>query len=136
MKLILAVIALSAGISGVRDPRAPGDAPEKAERFVIVGAVTMTRDLLPHAAQTIPITFDARFGIRVRIERVVSGDSPWKAGSEHMFLIHSPVRMFGRYDLKDEKYRFTFERASHAPRTDRDCRFCVTDLRPEVAGSK
>jgi len=117
-------------------PCAPEDAPKTGERFVIVGAVTMSKDLVRGDVQMIPITLDARFGIRVRIERIVSGDSPWKLGSEQVFVIHSPVRMFGNYDLKGEKYRFTFEKAFRRLPIDRSCRYCVTDVRPEEASGQ
>jgi hypothetical protein len=122
--MALAAVLLSCDLAASGELR-----PATRDRFVLVGAVTMSREPAPAGHQT-PITFDARFVIRVRIERIISGVSPWAAGSDQVLLIHSPARMFGRYDLKGERFRFTFE-VDPTPSSERDCRYCVTDLKPE-----
>src|SRR5688572_8229602 len=128
---VVAVLAL-AFATGLLEPTAGEPRSAKASSFVIVGAVTMSKELVPDGAALIPITFDARFIIRVKVERVVSGSAPWKAGSEQLFVIHSPVRMFGRHDIKGERFRFTFE-TDPQPASKEDCRYCVTGVKREGA---
>jgi hypothetical protein len=102
-------------------------APDERPRFMIEGAVTMSKDPVPTDVSAIPITFDARFVVRMKVERVLSGRSPWTVGSEQVFLIHSPARMFGKYATKGERFRVTFEKGPE-PAYDRDCRYCVVGL--------
>jgi hypothetical protein len=43
----------------------------------------------------IPITYDPRFVIGARVERVDFGKPPWPVGTFLNFLIHSPTMLFG-----------------------------------------
>ena len=106
--------------------REPG--PSKNARFSIVGSVTISKDPVSPDVQPIPITFDARFVIRLKIEKIVSGASPWKVGTEQVFLIHSPARMFGGYDVRAKRFRFTFQ-TRPGPASERDCQYCVIELK-------
>ena len=42
-----------------------------------------------------PITYDPRFELGARIERVTLGNSPWRVGDLVTFVIHSPSLLLG-----------------------------------------
>lgn len=44
---------------------------------------------------TEPITYDPRFKIGARVERVTLGESPWRVGEAVTFVIHSPTLTLG-----------------------------------------
>jgi hypothetical protein len=97
------------------------------QTFALLGTVDMQNADLPKDVPLVPVTFDARFVIRVRIDKVLVGESPWKEGATVAFLIHSRSRMFGRHNVKGEQFRFTFE-VQKGPVAERDCRYCITAL--------
>jgi hypothetical protein len=97
------------------------------QSFALLGTVDMQDADLPKDVPLVPVTFDARFVIRVRIDKVLVGESPWKEGATVAFLIHSPSRMFGRHNVKGEQFRFTFA-VEKGPVAERDCRYCITAL--------
>lgn len=75
----------------------------------------------------IPITFDPHFEILVKVEKVLSGNSPWAAGASVVFIIHSPGRTFQTHEMSGQKFLFTFS-------TEVDnywCKYCLQDVRPE-----
>lgn len=120
-------VAYATAIVAMLATSTPSTARDNRPRFVVEGAVTMSKDPVPADVPAIPITSDARFAVRVKVEKVLSGVSPWKLGSEQLLLIHSPARMFGKHAMKEERYRLTFEEGPK-PANDRDCRYCVVGL--------
>lgn len=63
----------------------------KSGDFVVV--CTLFKGRAPGASASTPkepITYDPRFDLGARIERVTMGNSPWRVGDLVTFLIHSP----------------------------------------------
>ena len=54
-----------------------------------------------------PITYDPRFDLGVRIERVTVGNSPWRVGDLVTFLIHSPTLLLGG-NYSGQQFALTF----------------------------
>jgi hypothetical protein len=64
-----------------------------------------------------PITYDPRFDLGARIERVTLGKSPWRAGDLVTFVIHSPSLLLGHtYSGR----QFVLTLSPFRPRTDSD----------------
>ena len=58
--------------------------------------------------QVIPVDLDSRFAVTVHIEAVTPRDVPLKVGTDQIFAVHSPARLFGAVneDIIGRKYRF------------------------------
>jgi hypothetical protein len=124
------IVAVTLGVIGLTSivSVAAGQTEKPARpTFAFLGTVDMQKSDVPKDMPLVPVTFDARFVIRVRIDRILAGEAPWKQGTTVAFLIHSPARMFGRYDVKGEQFRFTFA-VEQGTVAKRDCRYCITDL--------
>ena len=54
-----------------------------------------------------PITYDPRFEIGARVQRVTLGKSPWPAGDRVTFVIHSPTLLL-QNDFSGQQFELTF----------------------------
>jgi len=82
----------------------------KAERSDFVIVCTLFKGRAPGAtASTLkePITYDPRFEIGARVERVTLGKSPWRAGDRVTFVIHSPASLLPD-DFAAQEFELTF----------------------------
>src|SRR5215510_12343925 len=80
----------------------------KSGDFIVV--CTLFKERAPGATDSTPvepITFDPRFEIGARVERVVLGKSPWRVGSVVTFVIHSPVQLLPD-SFEGKQYTLTF----------------------------
>ena len=66
---------------------------------------------------TEPITYDPRFAIGARVERIALGESPWRAGVLVTFVIHSPTLLLGP-SFAGQQFALTF--SPLRPRTNSD----------------
>jgi len=99
----------------------------EASDFVILGSVFMSKAEPDPNLPRFPITYDPHFEILVKVQKVLSGSSPWAAGTSVVFIIHSPGLMFHTYDMSGQNFVFTF-----TPEPDNSwCRYCLKDLQPE-----
>lgn len=64
-----------------------------------------------------PITYDPRFDVGARVERVIVGKSPWRVGDLVTFVIHSPTLMLGD-SFSGRQFQLTL--SPFSPRTDND----------------
>lgn len=73
-----------------------------------IGTVTSIELLGKRDVRVIPVDFDSRFTITVHIESVTPGDVPLEAGTDQVFAVHSPARLFQgvEKDVIGKKYRF------------------------------
>lgn len=65
-----------------------------------------------------PITYDPRFEIGARIERVTLGKSPWRAGDRVTFVIHSPAILL-RNDFSAQQFELTFSSFRPTSKSDK-----------------
>jgi hypothetical protein len=82
----------------------------KSGDFVVV--CTLFKGRAPGATAATPqepITYDPRFEVGARIERVALGNSPWRAGSLVTFFIHSPSLLL-RGNYSGQQFALTFSR--------------------------
>src|SRR3954468_17111110 len=100
---IVATLAVVAGGTQVttqdKDQRKPA-----ASDFVVV--CTLFKSRAPGATASTPkepITYDPRFEIGARVERVTLGKSPWRAGDRVTFVIHSPTLLLAN-DFSDQEF--------------------------------
>ena len=80
----------------------------KPSDFVIV--CTLYKGRAPGATASTPkepITYDPRFEIGARVERVTLGESPWRAGDRVTFVIHSPASLLPS-DFAAQEFELTF----------------------------
>jgi len=90
----------------------------KASDFVVV--CTLFKGRAPGATASTtkePITYEPRFEIGARVERVTLGESPWRAGDRVTFLIHSPTLLLPS-DFAGQEFELTFSR--FRPTTESD----------------
>ena len=76
--------------------------------LTFIGTVKSVEPLGKRELSVIPVDFDSRFAVTVQIESVTPKEGPLKGGTEQVFAIHSPARLF-RADVEDmilKKYRF------------------------------
>ena len=67
--------------------------------------------LLSHfAGKVMPVDFDPRFALTVRIESAVPADTNFTAGAVVTFAIHSPVLLFEGAAKKGKTYDFWLQR--------------------------
>jgi hypothetical protein len=59
------------------------------------------------ATPTEPITYDPRFEIGARVERIALGEPPWRVGDRVTFVIHSPSLLLGSRFV-GEQFELTF----------------------------
>jgi hypothetical protein len=79
-----------------------------ASDFVVV--CTLFKGRAPGATASTPkepITYDPRFEIGARVERVTLGKSPWRAGDRITFVIHSPTVLLAN-DFSGQEFELTF----------------------------
>ena len=60
---------------------------------------------------------------------------PWAVGSTLRFLIHSPARMFHQFEIRNERFKFTFA-TRPGPAPERGCKYCVTDAEKDAPDSE
>ena len=119
---IVAMLSLASAPSGI------GQSTEAATRtFTLIGAAEVQFAELPKEPRAIRVTPDAHIFIRVRVNRILDGDAPWKEGTRVAFLVHSTKSLLGHPLINGEQYRFTFA-VQEGPVADGDCRYCITDL--------
>jgi hypothetical protein len=109
---------------------AGGVGAEAAPRFTVIATVVSAADRKP-GDLVVPVKFDARFAVPVRIDKVLSGESPWPVGSSLSLLIHSPAQTFGGANALGKAFRFTFE-TKPGPRAEGDCTYCLVDVKQET----
>ncbi|HXO22031.1 MAG TPA: hypothetical protein VOA87_19110 [Thermoanaerobaculia bacterium] len=75
----------------------PDQAPAHGtvRRITFVGTVLEVAMGFDEGSQVVPIGFDPRFRLPVRVEEWRVGAGPYKAGSTVIFAIHSPSLLFG-----------------------------------------
>lgn len=64
-----------------------------------------------------PITYDPRFEIGARVERITLGKSPWRPGDRVTFVIHSPALLLPS-DFSGQEFELTF--SPFRPTTESD----------------
>ena len=120
-------------------------APQGSEgpsTFVVTATVLPLNEHDARAAKAVPITYDARFLFRARIESVVSGSPPWKPGQILDFSIHSPTRTFRGTKVEGRRVKLTFREKDPKPGLNgpqpgpfEDCVYCLSGLELEAAPS-
>src|SRR5215216_5601263 len=73
-----------------------------------VGTVKSIEMLGRRKLSVIPVDFDSRFALTLHVESVRPQEAPFEEGTELVFGIHSPARLFhgGKADAIGKKYRF------------------------------
>ncbi len=97
---------------------AGGSDREAASELTVVGQVgeptTIAGHTLPEGRPAITVSADPRFFCTIKLERVVSGEAPWRVGAEVVLAFHSVARTFLGDDPAGKRYRFTFNVAKTA----------------------
>jgi hypothetical protein len=72
------------------------------------GTVKSIEPLGKRELRVIPVDFDSKFAVTVHIESVTPGEVPLEGGTDQVFAVHSPARLFGavKEDIVGKKYRF------------------------------
>jgi hypothetical protein len=89
--------------------------PTSAVReFEVLATTFNPKGPLPPRIPVLPVTYDPRFQILLRVDQVLAGPSPFPVGQQLVLLIHSPTLLYGGYgfDKKPYAYRFRETRAS------------------------
>lgn len=120
--IILIVSLISMPLLASAQQTKPG-----ASDFVILGSVFMSKAEPDPNLPRVPVTYDPHFEILVKVQKVLSGSSPWAAGASVVFIIHSPGLMFSTHEMSGQNFVFTFT----AEADNYWCRYCLKDLKPE-----
>jgi len=107
-------------------------AEPQGEPFTIVGVVDMPDRDSSTRLPLVRVELDSHFVIRVRIVRILRGTSPWAVDSTLRFLIHSPARMFGQSEIKNERFTFAFV-TKPGPAPEWSCKYCVTGVEKDAS---
>ena len=88
-----------------------GSSPGVLNRKVsitFIGTVKSIEQLGQRELRVTPVDFDSRFAVTVHIESVAPEDGPLEAGTDRVFAVHSPSKLFGAVekDIIGKKYRF------------------------------
>jgi hypothetical protein len=84
------------------------ESPRRKCSINFVGTVKSIDQLGKKELRVTPVDLDSRFAITIHIEAVTQGEVPLKPGTDHVFAVHSPARLFGVVieEIIDKKYRF------------------------------
>lgn len=74
---------------------------------IVATTIEQSMDLQPQVPALV-LDIDPQFQIRVRVDRVVRGESPVAPGSELALLIHSPARTYMGQDPRGKTYTYRF----------------------------
>jgi hypothetical protein len=112
------VVATGSQITAQGSGRRTAYSPKSSD-FVVV--CTLFNGRAPGATALTPkepITYDPRFEIGARIERVPLGKSPWRAGDRVTFVIHSPTLLLPS-DFSGRQFELTFSPFRPASKSDK-----------------
>src|SRR5262249_31413268 len=113
----LLVAACAAMVMSMPSLSAGAQRPEyKPKHGDVVVVCTLFKGRAPGAADSTPvepITYDPRFDIGARVDRVVLGQSPWRVGSVVTFVIHSPALLLSA-NFEGKEYALTLSPFSPA----------------------
>ena len=86
----------------------PTTATSRKIPITFIGRVTSIEQLGKREIQVIPVEFDSRFAITVHIESVTPREVPLEGGTDQVFAVHSPVKLFRAVeeDIVGKRYRF------------------------------
>jgi hypothetical protein len=115
--MTLAVLVAATGLTAQQNGRRSGYKPTASD-FVVV--CTLFNGRAPGATASTakePITYDPRFEIGARIERVTLGKSPWRPDDRLTFVIHSPSLLLAK-DFSGQQFELTF--SPFRPTTESD----------------
>ena len=101
-----AAMAIASPVAPKTDQRAT----YKPKSGDFVAVCTLFKGRAPGASASTPkepITYDPRFELGARVERVTAGDSPWRVGDLVTFLIHSPSLLLGD-NYSGQQFALTF----------------------------
>ncbi len=76
--------------------------------ITFIGTVTSVETLGARPVSVIPVDPDPRFAITIHIEEIAHRGSRFKAGTDQVFAVHSPAKLFGagEPEMIGKKYRF------------------------------
>ena len=86
--------------------------------FIVV--CTLFKGRAPGASDStprLPITYDPRFDVGARVERVTLGESPWRIGDVVTFVIHSTTLTLGNR-FAGQPFALTFSHFRPTTKTD------------------
>jgi hypothetical protein len=126
MLLALAAVVVASHAAGEQNGQRTAYEPKPGD-FVVV--CTLFNGRPPGATAstpTEPITYDPRFAVGARVERIALGESPWRAGDLVTFVIHSPTLLLGP-SFAGQQFALTF--SPLRPRTNSDKRWFDPETR-------
>jgi len=76
--------------------------------ITFIGTVKSIEPLRERELRVIPVDFDSRFAVTVHIESVTPKEVPLEGGTDQVFAVHSPAKLFRALekDFIGRKYRF------------------------------
>src|SRR5262245_4474026 len=115
--MTLVMLVAATGVTAKQNGRRSVYKPTATD-FVVV--CTLFNGRAPGATPSTPkepITYDPRFEIGARVERVTLGNSPWRPGDRVTFVIHSPTLLLSN-DFSGQQFELTF--SPFRPTTESD----------------
>jgi len=107
MKLNIAVVLLTFGLVAASSAGQARSTIDKIHMRVTVQDVVLLTDF---SGKVIPVDFDPRFAVTVRIESVGPAVTNFTVGAVVAFAIHSPSLLFGEEAKKGKTYDFSVQR--------------------------
>ena len=101
MKVILLVLICVLGASS-------NELPSHKVSITFMGTVQSIEPLGQRELRVTPVDFDSRFAVTVHIESVTPEDGPLEGGTDRVFAVHSPSKLFSAVekDIIGKKYPF------------------------------
>ncbi|MGH7320895.1 MAG: nuclear transport factor 2 family protein, partial [Candidatus Rokuibacteriota bacterium] len=90
-------------------PRAPGPSPRllpKTSEFEIVATVLRIDGDIPAGLPLLVVHFDPLFEVLLRVDRVVTGKPPVRAGERFVLAIHSPTLTYAGRPANGSRHRY------------------------------
>jgi hypothetical protein len=107
MKLNIAVVLLTLGLVAASSAGQARSTIDEIHMRATVQDVVLLTDF---SGKVIPVDFDPRFALTVRIESVGPAATNFTVGAIVVFAIHSPSLLFGEEVKKGKTYNFSVQR--------------------------
>ena len=114
MKLNIAIVLLTLGLVAACAAQSRSTIDELHIRATVQDVVLLTH----FSGKAIPVDFDPRFALTVRIESVSPAAGNFTVGAVVVFAIHSPSLLFGEEVKKEKTYDFSVQRAIEHEKTE------------------